>query len=168
MYMAQHGHLLTGGDNCHFHLLDSDCVWLITCAMSERRTHCYKKHKCFIGFLRKKTSVLINNFTVFLIDKRRNSDQNDVSVRLRSVTSITYRGIRHPTMHVTLQSFHSKFQWFALNNANSIILELLSINLKFPKIKSDEGDRSRVCGLQAFLWERELSQWRRTILDCCY
>lgn len=119
-------------------------------------------------FWRKKTSVLINNFTVFLIDKRRNSDQNDVSVRLRSVTSITYRGIRHPTMHVTLQSFHSKFQWFALNNANSIILELLSINLKFPKIKSDEGDRSRVCGLQAFLWERELSQWRRTILDCCY
>lgn len=167
MYMAQHGHLLTGGDNCHFHLLDSDCVWLITCAMSERRTHCYKKHKCFIGFLKKKRafSWIIS---VFLIDKRRNSDQNDVSVRLRSVTSITYRGLRHPTMHVTLQSFHSKFQWFALNNANSIILELLSINLKFPKIKSDEGDRSRVCGLQAFLWERELSQWRRTILDCCY
>lgn len=70
-------------------------------------------------FSGKKTSVLINNFTVFLIDKRRNSDQNDVSVRLRSVTSITYRGIRHPTMHVTFQSFHSKFQWFALNNANS-------------------------------------------------
>lgn len=125
-----------------------------------------KKHKCFIGFLKKRAFSWI--ISVFLIDKRRNSDQNDVSVRLRSVTSITYRGIRHPTMHVTFQSFHSKFQWFALNNANSIILELLSINLKFPKIKSDEGDRSRVCGLQAFLWERELSQWRRTILDCCY
>lgn len=63
-------------------------------------------------FSEKKTSVLINNFTVFLIDKRRNSDQNDVSVRLRSVTSITYSGLRHAIMHVTLQSFHSKFQWF--------------------------------------------------------
>lgn len=167
MYMAQHGHLLTCGDNCHVHLLDSDCVWLITWAMSERRTHCYKKTQVLHRFSEKKRafSWIIS---VFLIDKRRNSDQNDVSVRLRSVTSITYRGLRHPTMHVTLQTFHSKFQWFALNNVNSIILELLSINLKFPKIKSDEGDRSRVCGLQAFLWERELSQWRRTILDCCY